>query len=809
MRMGGGGGGGKRVSARVPLPLTTTVAARSATHWRAASKAATWSLLVRAEASATRDVRGVAVGLANLTARDAALYTTEADAVASAHACERLHAFIAGAGRGAQRSKLVTCAATGGMSKVGLVVGGGVGRGAGVRAGDPFLTLPATATLNSGRARADTALGPVLGLIRKNLCGDECREVGEGGVRFRTNDVLLSLLLERARGTRSTWAAPLELLPPPAALAAPRLHTSSELRVLAGSASLSRILLLRAESARAFPTIRAIGIDPFPVLWGADAAARDAAASRRVVEWALATVHARGFLWSDPPPPTSRRTARSARQFSSTIDDERTDGADGEHNDIVYPHLVPFADLVAAGGPSSRIGGGGSLRSPLVAPDDTGRFVSAILDRDGVAESFVVADTGEHSGALYERSGTPPKTLGGGGRDCVVIHLPLPVAERRIFDEDRHLSEYAREMMESFTKAPDLWGDATDDVSMTHRNIAARCGSVDSDAFLGAGWAGDVDDDDYDGGCSRLPSGRMLSEYEMYLLSNTGDALTAEVRAADVLAAKRASRATPPHPLSSAAAALENSNDSLWWLPLVRAHVGGDSPADDLWTIAHRELSQSHVHLAPLRPIPSPLPLPHAPRDTDLSSAKKRLRTIRKARLFNMFTSAASACVRASDLLDGQGGGADGDVAAKAHLLSTRDALKFLGLAYGASATTARALLAGAVRARLRAYPTTFQDDAEALIRDSAAGVALGLELLDDAEVDAAAVAIFPNWGRGGGEQGRRFDGLFDETIRGFVTAGGAEDALLSRRVRAATLLVLQEKILLMEIAILHQDESA
>jgi hypothetical protein len=153
----------------------------------------------------------------------------------------------------------------------------------------------------------------------------------------------------------------------------------------------------------------------------------------------------------------------------------------------------------------------------------------------------------------------------------------------------------------------------------------------------------------------------------------------------------------------------------------------------------------------------------------------------------------------------------------------TEEALSFLSDAYGVPRRGALALLAGAARARLRAFPHALGRDVAALVADAAAGVALGLELLEDA-VDAASEvlgAVYGNpggaaaCGDAGGAGGTLFGAVcaahFDAALRSFIGGEGAAEveaglaaarrALLSPRERQARRFLVLEKLLLARIA--------
>ena len=187
-------------------------------------------------------------------------------------------------------------------------------------------------------------------------------------------------------------------------------------------------------------------------------------------------------------------------------------------------------------------------------------------------------------------------------------------------------------------------------------------------------------------------------------------------------------------------------------------------PARDLWELSLRELSKSLIVGGGLPSLSGGgggegiiNPLGSRVRGTERDDATL-LRSI--AGQFSYATLAARVCVRPSGSGGGgigsgdeeshvppviMGGGRDGEEGLGDSLplnaqASTREALSFLSRAYGVGRAGGHALLAGASRARLRAYPTTIGEDITALINDLAATAALGLDDIDDAGVSAIAL---------------------------------------------------------------------
>ena len=189
----------------------------------------------------------------------------------------------------------------------------------------------------------------------------------------------------------------------------------------------------------------------------------------------------------------------------------------------------------------------------------------------------------------------------------------------------------------------------------------------------------------------------------------------------------------------------------------------------------------------------------------------------------SQFTGAAELCVRPLPLRSARGGGGGGARAAPRHA-ETEEALDFLARAYNVSRRGAGALLAGAARARLRAFPTTLGADVAALVADAAAAAALALETPEEASAAVAAL-LGGVYGRAGGASpcggggegpsaalfGDSCGAHFDLALHSFVSGEGAgaveaglaaaRRALLPPRERHARRLLANEKQLLAALA--------
>jgi len=140
--------------------------------------------------------------------------------------------------------------------------------------------------------------------------------------------------------------------------------------------------------------------------------------------------------------------------------------------------------------------------------------------------------------------------------------------------------------------------------------------------------------------------------------------------------------------------------------------------------------------------------------------------------------------------------------------LGSAGALAFLQAAYETNARGARLLLAGAARARIRAYPSSLSSDIAQLVKDAAAGVVLALEV----EEDAAAFVAGLLGGSSGVAAGAAAAGSRTPSCEGYFgcltlahferalrTLGEEEAraALLPPRARASLLLLVSEKRIL------------